>query len=65
MDLMNIGSALSAVKAAPSPASLTGAVSMKMLDNTLDMNEQMNAGMVKMMENSVTPHIGGNLDVSV
>lgn len=64
MDIMNISSALSAVQVS-SPSSLSGAVSMQMLDNTLDMNEQMNASMVKMMENSVTPHIGGNIDISV
>lgn len=65
MDIMNVGSALSAVQTAGSPSSLTGAVSLKMLGNTLDMNEQMNDSMVKMMENSVTPYLGGNTDISV
>ncbi len=65
MDMMNVGSALSAVRAASSPSTLTGAVSIKMLDKTLDMNEQMNDSMLRMMERSVTPHLGGNIDVSV
>lgn len=65
MDMMNVGSALNAVRTASSPSSLLGAVSIKMLDKTLDMNEQMSDSMIRMMERSVTPHLGGNIDVSV
>jgi hypothetical protein len=65
MDIMNVSSALSAVQLADSTSSVTGAVSMKMLDNALDMNQTMNDSMVKMMENSVTPYLGGNIDTYV
>ncbi len=65
MDMMNVSSALDAVKASPATNTLKGAVSMKMLDKTLDMNEQMNDSMIRMMERSVNPHIGGNFDESV
>lgn len=64
MDIANISSALSAVNAS-NPASLTGAVSLKMLDKTLDANETLTAGLTKMMENSVYPHLGSNIDVSI
>jgi len=64
MDIANVGSALSAVKLAPQ-ASMSSAVSMKMLDNALEANEMMNEGLTKMMEQSVNPHIGGNFDMSV
>lgn len=65
MDIMNVNSALSAVQLSASSNKITGAVSMKMLDNTLEMNEAMNDSMIKMMENSVTPYLGGNFDMSV
>lgn len=62
---MNIGaieSALSAVSASE-PNSVAGAVSLKMLDKTLDNSEAMNAGLTKMMELSVNPNIGGSFDM--
>ena len=31
----------------------------------MDTNEAMGAGMVKMMENSVTPNLGNNVDVKL
>jgi hypothetical protein len=65
MDIMNVNSALSAVQLSDSTSTVTGAVSMKMLDNALDMNQTMNDSMVKMMENSVTPYLGGNIDTYV
>jgi hypothetical protein len=65
MDIMNVSSALSAVQLSDSTNTVTGAVSMKMLDNALDMNQTMNDSMVKMMENSVTPYLGGNIDMYV
>lgn len=64
MNIGGIGSTLSAVSASE-PGSLAGAVSMKMLDKTLDTSEAMNAGLTKMMEMSVNPNVGGNFDVSV
>jgi hypothetical protein len=65
MDIMNVSSALSAVQLSDSTNTVTGAVSMKMLDNALDMNQTMNDSMVKMMENSVTPYLGSNIDMYV
>lgn len=64
MDIANVSSALSAVRAAE-PSSMSSAVGLKMLDKALDMNESMSAGLTKMMELSVNPHIGGNFDESV
>lgn len=65
MDMMNVSSALSAVQVTNSSNKVTSAVSLKMLDNTLNMNEAMNDSMIKMMENSVTPYLGSNFDMSI
>lgn len=65
MDMMNVSSALGAVRLSEASNQTTSAVSLKMLDNTLDMNQSMNDSMIKMMENSVTPYLGGNFDMSV
>lgn len=64
MEIASLNSALSLYEAAPSN-SLSSATSLKMLDNVMEMNEQMSQDMIKMMENSVTPHLGGNIDISV
>lgn len=64
MDMMNISSALSAVSASE-PSSLMESVGVKMLDKTLDASSSMNDSMIRMMENSVTPYLGGNIDISV
>lgn len=64
MDITSINSALSAVNVS-SPGSLSEAVSLKMLDNTLDTNAALSEGLTKMMEHSVYPNLGGNIDVSV
>ena len=41
------------------------AVSTAVMKQNMDTNEAMGAGMVKMMENSVTPNLGGNVDVKL
>lgn len=64
MNIGNAGSALSAINASE-PASLMESVSVKMLDKALDTSASMNDSMIRMMENSVTPHIGGNIDLYV
>lgn len=64
MDISGMNAALSAVNSA-SPSSIVGLTSLKMLDNTIDASEQMGADLAKMMENSVTPYIGGNIDLSI
>ena len=63
MDIANVNYALSAVRTAE-PSSMSSAVSLKMLDKTLDMNESMSAGLAKMMEMTDNPHIGGNMYLS-
>ena len=41
------------------------AVSTAVMKQTMDTHETMGAEMVKMMENSVTPHLGNNIDVKL
>ena len=64
MNIGNVNSALSAINASE-PSSLMESVGVKMLDKSLDASVSMNNSMIRMMENSVTPYIGGNIDVSV
>lgn len=64
MDITNVSSVLSALQFSDT-SSLTQSVSMKMLDNALDMNATMSDGITRMMENSVYPNLGGNIDISV
>lgn len=64
MDIGAITSALSAVNSSTS-GSLMEYVSVQMLDQTMELTEAMNAQLVKAMEQSVTPHIGGNIDMYV
>ena len=67
MDIAAVSSALSAVQSygAYSTGSLAQAVSIKMLDNTMEMSESLNAQLVSMMEQSVAPNLGGNIDIRV
>ena len=64
MDIANVSSALSAQQISDT-SSLTQSVSIKMLDNALDMNAAMSSGITKKMQNSVYPNLGGNIDISV
>ena len=64
MNIGNVSSALSAINATE-PSSLMESVGVKMLDKSLDASVSMNYSMIRMMENSVTPYLGGNIDVSV
>lgn len=64
MNIGNANSALSAINASE-PSSLMESVGMKILDKTLDTSASMNDSIIRMMENSVTPYLGGNIDVSV
>ena len=48
---------------AMSAANVMNDISMQVLSNNLDTLESLGNGMVKMMEMSVTPHVGGNIDV--
>ena len=64
MNIGNVSSALSAINASE-PSSLMESVGVKMLDKSLDASVSMNDSMIRMMENSVTPYLGGNIEVSV
>lgn len=64
MNIGNVNSALSAINTSE-PSFLMESVGMKMLDKTLDTSASMNDSIIRMMENSVTPYLGGNIDVSV
>lgn len=65
MDISAVSSALSAVSSygAYATGSVAQAVSVEMLDQAMDMNESMNAQLISLMEQSVTPHLGGNIDI--
>lgn len=63
MEITNVIPALHDVQAS-APSSMQERVSIKMLDNAMDLDAVMSQGMVKMMENSVTPHLGGNIDIN-
>lgn len=41
------------------------AVSTAVMKQTMDTNEALGTEMVKMMEKSVTPHLGNNVDVKL
>lgn len=67
MDIAAVSSALSVLQSygsAPT-GSLAQAVSIKMLDTTMEMSEAMNAQLVSMMEQSVNPNLGGNIDIRI
>lgn len=48
-----------------STTSLTYAVGTELLSQSLDMTQAMGTSMIQMMERSVTPNLGGNIDVYV
>lgn len=53
-----------------SVASLQNSVSVQVLSKAMDTNEALGAGLVNMidaaaMEQSVNPHIGGNMDIRI
>ena len=67
MDIAAVSSALSAVQSygAYSTGSVSQAASVKMLDNAMEINEAMNAQLISMMEQSVNPNLGGNIDIRI
>ncbi len=58
-------SSISTLSTMASTASLQDTISVAVLKMGLNDYEDMGAQMVKMMEQSVTPHIGQNFDVTV
>ena len=70
MDFSNIDMALSTISASDasssvSSASLAYAVGTEILSQSIDMTEVMGASMIQMMERSVTPELGGNIDIYI
>lgn len=70
MDIANLDTALSTLTAydassSVSQGSLAYAVSTAVLGQSLDLTAQMGDAMIQMMEHSVTPELGGNIDVRV
>lgn len=54
-----------ALSVAMSQANTINQVNIAVLNKTLDTVEESGAMMIKMMEQSVTPHLGQNIDVSI
>ncbi len=67
MDIAAVSSALNVVQSYGPTAtgSLAQAVSVKMLDNAMEVNESMNAQLISMMEQSVNPNLGKNIDIRI
>ena len=68
MDIANVSSALNTVSSYDIGTSVSGVslqeyVGVAMLDKTMELNEQLNASMIQALERSVTPHLGGNIDL--
>ncbi len=58
MDIVGLSTAMSL-------ANVQSDFGMAMLDKSLETMETMGDGMKKIMETSVNPHLGGNIDMSV
>ena len=70
MDFSNLDMALSTISAydassSVSSASLAYAVGTEILSQSIDMTQAMGASMIQMMERSVTPELGGNIDIYI
>lgn len=55
---------IASVSTAMSMANLQTDIGVAMLSKSMDNMETMGEGMKKILESSVTPHIGGNVDVT-
>jgi hypothetical protein len=56
---------IASISTAMSMADLQTDIGIAVLSKSMDSMETMGEGMKKILESSVTPHIGGNVDVSV
>ncbi len=69
MDFSTVDMALGTLSAydaaSVSQGSLAYVVGTAVLDQSLDLTQEMGASMVKMMEHSVTPELGGSIDVYI
>ena len=64
MEISSLNFALDAVSSS-SLTTVSGQASLAMLDNALEQTETSNKAMIRMMELSVNPAVGGNFDVSL
>ncbi len=55
---------IAAVSTAMSMANLQTDIGVAVLSKSMDNMETMGEGMKKILESSVTPHIGGNVDIT-
>lgn len=62
MDL-SLGMDIASYSMSNASASISSQISVAMLAKTLDMQEIMGEEMTKMMEMSVNPSVGGNIDI--
>lgn len=58
MDIASLSTTLSMTQ-------LNSDIGVLMLGKQLDTAEAMGDSMIKLMEQSVTPHLGGNIDISI
>lgn len=58
MDITSLSTALSMTQ-------VTNDIGVAMLSKQMDTMEDMGDSMIKLMEQSVNPHIGGNIDISI
>ena len=70
MDFSNVDLALGTLTAydsgsSVSSGSLAYAVGTAVLSQSLDLTQQMGTSMIQMMEHSVNPELGGNIDIEV
>ncbi|MEE0436801.1 MAG: YjfB family protein [Roseburia hominis] len=70
MDFSNVDLALGTLTAYDSGSSVNSgslayAVGTAVLSQSLDLTQQMGASMIQMMEHSVNPELGGNIDMYV
>lgn len=62
---MDISMNITALSTALSTAGITNDIQVAVLDKSLDTMEELGAGMTKMMEASVMPHLGQNIDILI
>ena len=65
MDITGVGFALNMVSSYSSSSSIMSQVSVAMLDKSMELNTQLNTEMIQALEQSVTPHLGGNIDIFI
>lgn len=67
MDISAVSSALNVVQSYGPymTGNIAQVASVKMLDQAMEMSEAMNTQLISMMEQSVNPNLGGNIDIRI